>query len=268
MSRKRTVVKSVHAVNLKERQANVDALVARLKKGTFHTEARVLTLAQASLLDRVNIISKSDDGDIRSGVLFFTNDYCMGTYILHDGWVHCSMNSRGNVTPRPSIPDGKLHCLQDTLNLFYENFKVLETIEDVALYAVKDHSYNSVERSIEVEEESTLRMSGFSSVKQRQDFVDGMELARKATVDDFEEGELIINANGDGVPYTQSACKMSLFDVRNSSLERKSTIVAELLEEAGIDFHEVNTRRDVNQSLTFDPVELRGTPVITEHGPL
>ena len=45
-------------------------------------------------------------------------------------------------------------------------------------------------------------------------------------------------------------------------------MVAELLEEAGIDFHEVNTRRDVNQSLTFDPVELRGTPVITEHGPL
>lgn len=220
MARKRTVVKSVQIVNLKERQAEVDALVWRLKEGTLHAEAKVLTLAQASLLDRVNIISKSDGGDIRSGVLFFTNDYCMGTYILQDGWVHSSMNSRGNVTPRPSIPDGKLHCLQDTLNLYYENFKVLETIEDVALCAVKEHSYNSVARELAVEEASKLRMSGFSSAKQRQDFINGMELARKATVDDFDEGELIIDANGDGVPYTQPACKMSLLDIRNGSLEK------------------------------------------------
>jgi hypothetical protein len=138
----------VSVVNRKQREDEAAALVTRLQKGSFRNVASVLTKAHAATLDRVNIICKSDDGDLRSGVLFFTDDYCMGTHILHKGWVHCSMGTRGKVVPRPSIPDGKLHCLQDTLDLYYENYKVLETIEEVAMYIVKDHSYNSEEEEI------------------------------------------------------------------------------------------------------------------------
>ena len=64
-------------------------------------------------------------------VLIFTSFYLFGYQKLSEDWVSCSTQLPRRVVPRPSCPDGLITTIDKFLEIFYKDFVVIETLEDL-----------------------------------------------------------------------------------------------------------------------------------------
>lgn len=123
-----------------------EELKARLSKGTFRQEARVLTGEELRWKEAyrgsVNVITYRGEG---REAFFFTNDYCLGTHILHKNWVHGSMGFPTRVVPRPEFPDGMLYTIEDLMKLHHKDELHITSMDELVAYAIATNSYHSVE---------------------------------------------------------------------------------------------------------------------------
>ena len=92
----------------------------------------VLTTEQAysrSILNNRSMVTISSYED---NVFFFSDDHIFGYKVLSDNFVPCSGGFPTNVSPRESVPDGKVDTIEKFIAIFHEGQRQITTIEELA----------------------------------------------------------------------------------------------------------------------------------------
>lgn len=118
------------------------SLASKTKLGIVYNEAEVRTLFDIAKRERVtlNYISTVNIDHPEKEVVLFTNDYCFGTGVMSDDYVHANMYLPLTVVPRESLPSGKVESFDDFMKIFFEEGKALFSIEEVAEHMIKHSS--------------------------------------------------------------------------------------------------------------------------------
>lgn len=114
---------------------DIQAVIEQLKASTKETHP-ILTLEEAREFYKNNTNIHDVTGN---GIVFFTNKKCYGfglDMLGRNDYSCASMKTYLKVKPRAGLDDGWITNLDTHIRIFFEGYRVIQSIEELATYIV------------------------------------------------------------------------------------------------------------------------------------